>query len=175
MGVNIMSEPEQKRKEKGKKSKRGRPLNRIQNKEVWKAYKENCRHNQTIEEAMKELNKPQETKSKVEKAWTTVKRVMEIMENWVRGKSKELGQKQFNYIDKEIKNDVKIAEAQAVKKEAWKKYKNSKGKADEEERWRYFKWTKNRERRARKRKTKEWRQKVIKEIEDIKSMNPKLY
>merc|ERR1712083_309103 len=90
-------------------------------------------------------------------------------------KAKEIGHKQYNYIDKEIENDVKIAEAQAAKKEAWKKYTKSKGKEDEKERWRYFKWTKSKEKRARKRGTKEWRQNVIKEIEEIKGDNPKMY
>ena len=170
----------------GDKKERGRrkgtiaeiPLNRMPNKEVWKWYKEECKNNAELDRVIKIMSDAEckgDVIRSVEGNWKRFKGMIKAMEDWVRKKGKELGEKQYKYIDKGIRSSKKVAETLAVRKEAWTKYRMSRGKEDEDRRWRYFKWTRNKAKKALKARKEEWNKKLMKEIEELRSDNPKEY
>ncbi|NRA91851.1 MAG: hypothetical protein HRU26_04050 [Psychroserpens sp.] len=80
----------------------------------------------------------------VEDNWNEFKNVLKNLETWVRMKDKDLGQKQYSFINQMIKTSEEINISQMIKRTAWKKYKKCKGTDREQQNWKYFKWTRNR-------------------------------
>ncbi|NRA93460.1 MAG: reverse transcriptase family protein, partial [Psychroserpens sp.] len=59
------------------------------------------------------------------------------------------------------------------KKEAWKWYRKCKDQNEKDARWRYFKWRRNRAKKAIRKAVSERNKKLMKEIENIKTHNPR--
>ena len=108
----------------------------------------------------------------VEELWSDFKELVKIMENWVRNTAKEIGSRQYEFIDKDIENSRFVTSALIKKNEAWKRYSECKNQVEKDARWRYFKWKRNIAKKALRRRISERNKKLIKEIESIKTQNP---
>ena len=110
--------------------KKEKSLNKITNKDVWKQYKEECKENKELEHTIQTLriiNLDNDKIKNVEENWNEFKNVLKSLENWVRMKDKDLGQKHYSFINQMIKTSEEINISQMIKRTAWKKYKKSKG------------------------------------------------
>ena len=93
----------------------------------------------------------------------------------MRMKDKDLGKKQYNFINQMINSSGEINIAQMAKRTAWKKYRRSKGTDREQQNWKHFRWTRNRTKKLLKKKLEDHRKAAIKEIEELKTDNQRIY
>ena len=103
------------------------------------------------------------------------KNAITILDDWVRNIDKELGEKQFLYLNQTIKINDNIIAALISKKIAWKNYKNSEGTNTEQMKFKHFKWTRNRAKKLIKKRLEDHKKAAIKEIEELKTDNPRSY
>ena len=82
-------------------------LNKIKSKEVWSRYEDECKNNKLLRKFLTKYdNKKDNGKDgeEVEELWSEFKELVKIMENWVRNTAKEVGSRQYEFIDKDIEN-----------------------------------------------------------------------
>ena len=163
-----------------KKEKKLKHINKITNKKAWSDFGKKCNKNKQIKEMIEEfkknnIDKTLDNRTIVEERWNEFKRTTEILEDWIRDIDKELGEKQYAYLNQTIKLNDNIINALIMKKKAWKKYTNSMNTNEEQREWKNFKWMRNRAKKLLKKKLDDHRKAAIKEIEDLKTENPRTY
>ena len=136
-----------------KREEKPKPLSKITNKKVWLQYEKECEENKQLKEFAENLDFERISKSTgVERKWEEFKNTIVTLEDWVRKMDKELGDKQFTYLNQMIKSSEEIIKILRSKKIAWRNYKKSKGTNKEPAKWRYFKWIRNRTKKLIKKK-----------------------
>ena len=178
--IRILKMEEEKKKQphRTKKNNNPKPLHKITNREVWEQYKEDCKGNIRLKQLAEKLKKLDENKKNariVEEKWEEFKSIIISLEDWIRNIDKNLGEKQFTYLNQMIKNNDEIIVALQTKKKAWKNYESSKGTDSEQRKWKHFKWTRNRAKKLLKRKLENHKKAAIKEIEELRVDNSRLY
>ena len=100
---------------------------------------------------------------------------MRKLDDKVRENAKEMIEKKYKYIDKNIRSNKEVTEAYIIKECAWKKYKQCEEGEEKEKKWKIFKWTRNKAKKKIRKRIEERNRAVMKEIESLKTNNQKEY